>query len=158
MQTQRSSLVTAAEAGWLGGALGNGLLGAVYSLGPVQRLFYDPAQQSRLFIELTPTRDIPVSVAGLVLLCALHGVLYARFRPTLPGDAWWRRGLFWGGCLWALYWLFQEWFIYRTLLLEPWPLLALELVILLSGALLEGLVIAFVVERWGTTSRPMAAS
>ena len=150
----------AALAGWMGGFLGNGVLGAIYSLAPVQRLLYDPERQSRLFIELTPTRDMPVSVAGLILLSAVHGLLYARLHPALPGRDWRVRGFAWGTCIWAMYWVFQEWFIYRTLLLEPWSLVAFELLVLLSGALLEGLVIAFVIERWGlrTVASPRAPS
>jgi hypothetical protein len=46
-----------------------------------------------------------------------------------------------------MYWLFQEWFIYNTLLGEPFILNALELAILMLGSLVEGIVIAFVLAR-----------
>ena len=48
----------------------------------------------------------------------------------------------WGLVLWALYWLPQEWFIYITLLREPLPLAGLELLILGLGSIVEGVIIA----------------
>lgn len=42
-----------------------------------------------------------------------------------------------------MYWLFQEWFIYHTLLHEPILLNLLEPAILLVGSLVEGLIIAW---------------
>lgn len=116
-------------AGLVGGFLGNGLMGALFSSPPVQSILYNPEWQSPLFIELTPKRNIPLSVAGLVVLSG-------------------------GLSIWLMYWLFQEWFIYNTLLGEPLLLNLLELVILLSGTLVEGLVIAFLLAR----SRPRAWS
>jgi len=46
-----------------------------------------------------------------------------------------------------MFWVFQEWFIYHTLLGEPLALNLLELAILLAGSLVEGLVIAFILAR-----------
>lgn len=51
--------------------------------------------------------------------------------------------MFWGFTIWMLYWVFQEWFMFHTLLEEPIVLALLELVILLFGSLVEGLVIAW---------------
>lgn len=129
-------------AGLVGGFVGNAVLGAVFSSPPVQSVLYDPALQSPLFIELTPKRDIPVSVGGLVVLSVIHAWLFSVFKPSIPGDSWIHKGLFWGLTIWLTYWLFQEWFIYHTLLGEPLLLNLLELVILLSGSLVEGLIIA----------------
>lgn len=42
-----------------------------------------------------------------------------------------------------MYWVFQEWFVYHTLLLEPLLLNLLELVILLIGSIIEGLIISW---------------
>jgi len=140
-----------AAAGLAGGFAGNALLGALFSSPPVRAVLYDPARQSALFRELTPQRDIPVSVAGLVMLSVIHGWLYALLRPSIPGATPLRKGLFWGLVIWAMYWLFQEWFIYHTLLQEPLLLCLLELAILLAGSLLEGVVIAKVVD--GYTAR-----
>ncbi len=140
-------------AGLLGGFIGNGVLGALFSLPLIKSVLYDPALQSRLFIEITPKRDIPASVAGLVLLSALHGLFFAILRAAVPGRNWVQKGLFWGLLIWALYWLFQEWFIYHTLLQEPLILNLLELVLLLTGSVLEGLIISFLVE--GKASLPV---
>lgn len=137
-------------AGWLGGFVGNAVLGAAFSSPWVQAVLYHPAWQSPLFIEITRTRDIALSVAGLIVLSGLHGVLYQMARPVLPGRNWVKRGALWGGVVWIGYWLFQEWFIYVTLLREPILLALFELAILLVGAVVEGIVIAGVLE-W----RPM---
>ena len=47
-----------------------------------------------------------------------------------------------------MYWLFQEWFIYNTLLGESIILNLLELCILAIGSGVEGLVISFVLVKW----------
>jgi hypothetical protein len=137
----------AVVAGMLGGFIGNGVLGALFSVPFIRSLLYDPAVQSQLFISITPNRNIPVSVAGLVLLSGVHGWLFALFRPSMPGRNWVQKGLFWGAVIWALYWLFQEWFIYHTLLQEPLILNLLELVLLLTGSVMEGLIISFMIAR-----------
>jgi hypothetical protein len=46
-----------------------------------------------------------------------------------------------------MYWLFQEWFIYNTLLGEPVLLNLFELSILLLGSLAEGIILAFFLAR-----------
>jgi hypothetical protein len=96
-----------------------------------------------LFIEITPQRNIPVSVSGLVILSIVHAWLFGVLQPSIPGRTWLRKGLFWGVTIWSMYWLFQEWFIYNTLLGEPLLLNVLELSILMLGSLVEGAVIAF---------------
>jgi hypothetical protein len=135
------------SAGLLGGFLGNGILGAIFSLPPVRAILYDPSIQSRLFIEITPLRNIPVSVAGLVVLSIIHSWLFSVFMPSVPGRSWMKKGMFWGLVIWLVYWVFQEWFIYHTLLGEPILLNLLELAILLAGSLTEGIVIAFILAR-----------
>ena len=139
-------------AGWIGGFFGNALLGAIFSSPWVRSVLHNPAWQSRLFIEITPQRDIAVSVIGLIALSGLHGLLFSQFAPSIPGASWLEKGLSWGVIIWATYWLFQEWFIYVTLLKEPLPLAFLELAILLAGSLLEGLVTARVLSRRGDAS------
>ena len=142
----RSSWPRVAIAGLVGGFVGNGVLGALFSSAPVRRVLYDPAIQSALFIDITPRRSIPVSVGGLVVLSVIHAWLFAVLRPSIPGVTWLKKGLFWGFVIWSMFWLFQEWFIYHTLLGEPLLLNLLELVILLAGSLVEGMIIAFVIE------------
>lgn len=134
-------------AGLIGGFVGNGVLGAIFSSPPIKSILYNPAWQSQLFIDITPNRNIPLSVAGLVVLSVIHGWLFQVFLPSIPGSTWMKKGLFWGFTIWAMYWLFQEWFIYNTLLGEPLILNLLELTVLLLGSLAEGLVIAFVLAR-----------
>lgn len=134
-------------AGLVGGFIGNGVLGALFSSPPVQSILYNPEWQSPLFIEITPKRNIAVSVAGLVLLSVIHAWLFSVFQPSIPGRTWQKKGLFWGLTIWLMYWVFQQWFIYNNLLGEPLLLNALELGILLLGALAEGIVIAFVLAR-----------
>lgn len=135
-------ILRALVAGWIGGFAGNAFLGAMFSNRWVREILYDPALQSQIFILLTPQRDIARSVIGLIVLSGLHGVLFVVLRPAIPGDSWVRKGVWWGGTIWAIYWLFQEWFIYITLLDEPVSLAALELAILFLGSLLEGVVIS----------------
>lgn len=134
-------------AGLVGGFIGNGVLGALFSAPLIKSILYNPTIQSQLFIDLTPNRNIPVSVTGLVLLSAIHGWLFAVLRPAIPGVNWIQKGLFWGFSIWAMYWLFQEWFIYHTLLQEPLLLNLFELVILLTGSVIEGLIISFILGR-----------
>lgn len=134
-------------AGLLGGFFGNGILGAVFSLPFINTILYNPAIQSQLFIEVTPVRNIPLSVTGLIVLSVLHAYFFSTFEPSIPGKTWQKKGLFWGFTIWAMFWLFQEWFIYHTLLGEPLILNALELMILLTGSLVEGLIISFMLSK-----------
>ncbi|MDH3252963.1 MAG: hypothetical protein OEM41_09245 [Ignavibacteria bacterium] len=134
-------------AGIVGGFVGNGVLGVLFSSAPIRSILYNPEWQSRLFIEVTPHRDVSVSVAGLVLLSVIHAWLFSVFMPSIPGKTWLKKGLFWGVTIWLMYWLFQEWFIYHTLLGEPLLLNLLELSILILGSLTEGTIISFFLAR-----------
>ena len=118
------------------------MLGAAFSSPWIHSILYDPHLQSALFIEITPQRNLPVSVFGLVMLSVIHSWLFHLFAPSIPGKSWIEKGLFWGLTIWMMFWLFQEWFIYHALLAEPWFLNLLKLGILLIGSLTEGLVIA----------------
>jgi hypothetical protein len=136
-----------ALAGLIGGFVGNGVLGAIFSSTPMKSILYNPEIQSQLFIDLTLRRNIPVSVTGLVVLSVIHAWLFSIFKPSIPGNTWFRQGLFWGLTIFLMFWLFQEWFVYHTLLGEPLILNLLELLILLVGSLVEGVVIAFLLRR-----------
>ena len=133
--------------GLLAGLIGNAVLGILFTLPPIQSILYNPELQSSLFLEITVLRNVPYSVAGLVVLSVIHSALYYVFRSAMPGKTWLRKGLFWGLVIWLMFWVFQEWFIYHTLLQEPFLLNLLELVLLLVGSLLEGIVIAFFLSR-----------
>lgn len=139
--------VKIAVAGIAGGFIGNGILGAIFSIPHVRSILYNPSIQSALFIEITQKRNIPVSVFGLVVLSVIHSWLFAVLEPSIPGRTWVKKGLFWGMTIWAMFWVFQEWFIYHTLLGEPIILNLLELVVLLAGSLVEGLVISFILRN-----------
>lgn len=143
----KSDAVKILVAGLVGGFIGNGVLGALFSSPSIQSILYNPEWQSQLFIEITPKRNIAVSVAGLVILSIIHAWLFSVLMPSIPGRTWLKKGLFWGLAIWSMYWLFQEWFIYHTLLGEPFLLNALELAILMLGSLVEGIVIAFFLAR-----------
>lgn len=144
-------VISSILAGWLGGFAGNAFLGAMFSSPWIKNVLYNPAWQSQLFLDVTPQRDIALSVVGLIVLSGLHGVLFRLFKPSIPGSSWFRQGLFWGLIIWASYWLFQEWFIYITLLREPIALALVELAILLIGSIIEGCVIAKVIEKSGAS-------
>lgn len=137
-----TTFVRSLIAGWAGGFAANGLLGVIFSNQWVRTVLYDPSLQSQLFITVTPQRNIAVSVIGLIVLSGIHGLMYSLMSQSIPGRTWLMKGMTWGLMIWASYWLFQEWFIYITLLGEPPVLAIFELIILLAGALLEGLVIA----------------
>ena len=142
-----SDTVKILVAGLVGGLIGNGVLGALFSMPPIQSILYNQEWQSPLFIEITPQRNLPVSVAGLVLLSIIHAWLFSVLMPSIPGKTWLKKGLFWGLTIWLMYWLFQEWFIYNTLLGEPLLLNVLELTILMVGSLVEGIIIACILVR-----------
>lgn len=144
----KNSILWSLLAGMIGGFVGNGVLGAIFTSTPIQAILYDPAVQSELFITITPQRDVFISVVGLVVLSSIHGVLFQLFYPSIPGSSWIEKGLFWGLIIWAMFWLFQEWFIYHTLLNEPIALNILELFVLLLGSLVEGVVISLILVKW----------
>ena len=129
-------------AGLLGGFVSEGIMGALFANPLTKAILYDPRIQSRLYIDITAQRNLPISIAGLVILSLVHAWLYVIFLRSLPGRTWVRKGLFWGFTIWVMYWVFQEWFMFRMLLNEPVVLNLLELVMLLIGSLIEGLIIA----------------
>ena len=129
-------------AGLLGGFIGEGVMGGLFMSAPINNILYNPEIQSDLFIQITPERDLFISIAGMVVLSVIHAWLFSVFMPSIPGKTWVKKGLFWGFTIWLLYWVFQEWFIYHTLINEPLILNLLELVILLLGSIVEGLIIA----------------
>lgn len=129
--------------GLVAGFISEGILGILFVNPFIKSILYNPNIQSQLFIEITPQRNLIVSIAGIVVLSIIHAWLYAIFIKSIPGATWVKKGLFWGLTIWLIFWVFQEWFIYHTLLNEPLILNALELAILLIGSCVEGLIIAF---------------
>jgi len=134
-------------AGLIGGFIGEGIMGGLFMSPPVNSILYNPEIQSQLFIEITPDRDLFKSIAGMVVLSIAHAWFYSIFIQSIPGKTWIKKGLFWGFTIWLMYWVFQEWFIYHTLLNEPILLNLLELTILLLGSLAEGIIIAWFLKK-----------
>ena len=129
--------------GLLGGFISEGFLGAMFMSSPIQGILYNPEWQSKLFLEITPKRDLFPSIAGIVILSVAHSWLFNLFQASIPGKSWISKGLFWGFTIWLMYWVFQEWFIYHTLLQEPILLNLVELTILLGGSFIEGIIISW---------------
>ena len=140
-------LLTVVYSGLLGGIISEGIMGAIFMSPPIQKLLYNPDLQSALFLKITPTRELVYSISGMVMLSVIHSWLFYVFQPSVPGRTWLGKGLFWGLSIWLMYWVFQEWFIYHTLLREPILLNLLELTILLVGSLLEGCVISKIIMK-----------
>lgn len=134
-------------AGLIGGFVGEGIMGGLFMSPPINSILYNPEIQSQLFIEITPDRDLLKSIAGMVVLSIAHAWFYSIFIQSIPGKTWIKKGLFWGFTIWLMYWVFQEWFIYHTLLKEPIILNLLELTILLLGSLAEGIIIAWILKK-----------
>lgn len=125
------------------GFVGNAISGILFTLPITTSILYNPALQSDLFLEITPLRNIPLSVVGLIVLSIIPTYLFVTLRTAVPGADWVKKGLFWGLVIWGMFWVMQEWFVYYTLLQEPLPLALFELLLLLPGALAQGLAIAY---------------
>ena len=134
-------------AGLFAGFVSEGILGVLFVNPFIKSILYNPNIQSQLFIDITPQRNLVVSVIGIIVLSIIHAWLYTIFAKSIPGTTWIKKGLFWGLTIWLMFWVFQEWFIYHTLLNEPLILNALELAILLIGSFVEGLIIAFIFKK-----------
>lgn len=134
-------------AGLLAGFVSEAILGALFVNPFIKSILYNPNIQSQLFIEITPQRNLVISIIGIIFLSIIHAWLYTIFAKSIPGTTWVKKGLFWGLTIWLMFWVFQEWFIYHTLLNEPFILNSLELALLLIGSCVEGLIIAFVFRK-----------
>lgn len=128
--------------GLIAGIVSEGVLGVLFMSPPLHKILYNPNWQSKLFLDVTPTRRLFPSIAGIIILSIAHSWLFMIFQKSIPGNNWLRKGLFWGFTIWLLYWVFQEWFIYHTLLQEPILLNIIELTILFLGSCVEGLIIS----------------
>ncbi|MCX6303497.1 MAG: hypothetical protein NT040_00875 [Bacteroidetes bacterium] len=138
--------------GLIAGFVSEGILGALFMSPPIQSILYNPNWQSKLFLEVTPTRDLIPSIAGIVILSVAHSWFFSLFQKSIPGATWIKKGLFWGFSIWLMFWVFQEWFIYHTLLKEPILLNLVELTVLLLGSFVEGLIISkFLFEKSNDT-------
>lgn len=130
--------------GLIAGFVSEGLLGFLFTSPFIRSFLYNPDLQSPAFLDVTSHRvvSLPITISGLIILSIIHAWLYTVFLKSIPGKTWLNKGLFWGFTIWIMYWIFQEWFIYHTLLGEPLILVLLELMLLLLGSLVEGLIIS----------------
>jgi hypothetical protein len=78
----------------------------------------------------------------VVLLGGIHGMVFSRLRPSLPGAATARKGLSFGILLWIFSYLFFEFLHPWGQFHEPMPLVLLELLMWLVVALAEGMTLA----------------
>lgn len=117
-------------------------------------ILLDPARQSPKLIAvwtaLEPlprvvTEPLPI-IIGLMLFGLLHARLYAALAPRWPAGAA-GRVLRFAVLLFALVYLFWEFFTPFNLFREPLPLVALELLFWFLIALAEAFAIALVLER-----------
>lgn len=81
--------------GLIAGFISKGILGVFFTIPFIKSILYNPNIQSQLFIEITPHRDIPFSVAGLVVLSVIHAWLFVIFVSEIPGETWIKKGFFW---------------------------------------------------------------
>ena len=133
--------------GILGGLAGGLVMTFLYELPPIHALLFNPDLQSPLFLEAAPQRNMGASFAGLLVIGVVHAWLFSVVWESIPGSTWVKQGLFWGVAIWAVYWAFNEWFTFYAVLQQPLTLILLELPLLLLGACVEGLVIAFFILR-----------
>lgn len=131
--------------GLLAGFVSQGVMGALFMNPWSQSLLSDPGLQSSLYRELSALRPLVPSIVGLVVWGIVPAVLHHRLAT--PGS-WAKAGLVTGAWVWVLFWLPQEWFMYVTLIGEPLPLAALELVFAAVGCAVQGLILA-----WGLAPR-----
>jgi len=124
-------------------------LGILLVFGPAQAVLGDPGVQSaKLLAAFGPEPAAPrmieapaLVLAGLLGIGLLWGWVYAWLAGFWPGS-WWRRGLRFGVVGWVLMVPWFEFYLPWNVLLEPAPLVALELACWAVVLLGVGLVIA----------------
>lgn len=131
----------------LAGFISEAFMGLIFTSQAIKGLLYNPKLQSEKFIEITSSREVSLTttIIGMILLSGIHSWLFSILHESIPGQTKLKQGLFFGFMIWLVYWLFQEWFVYHTMLGEPILLTLLELAILLAGSLIEGIIISFMV-------------
>lgn len=108
-------------------------------------MMHDSTRNSRRYIDSASQMKLPVAIIGLILLSIIHSVIFAFIGPALPGTTWLSHGIAFGVMIWLFFWLFQEWFAFHCLLGVPFSLNAFRLLVLLIGAMIEGIIIACIV-------------
>jgi len=124
------------------------MLALLVIFGPAQHFLLDPDLQSAKFLEVfggsPPPRmnEAPwLVIVGIVAIATLWGGLYVGLSRSWT-DAWWRRGLRFGGIAWLLMVPWFEFYLPWNVMREPALLVALEMVCWAGVLACVGLVIA----------------
>lgn len=133
------------SAGLLAGAVSNAVVGLIFTRKPVHAMMHDSSRNSRKYIDVATQMNLPVAIIGLILLSVIHSVIFAFIGAALPGSTWLTRGIIFGVMIWLFFWLFQEWFAFHCLLSVPISINSFRLVVLLIGAVIEGIIISWIV-------------
>lgn len=123
--------------------------GLLLVFGPAQAMLADPSLQSAKFLSAFMEPPLPrmagnpaILSGGLLLVALIHAAVYATLHPKLNGSAW-RRGASFGLIAWALMVPWFEFYLPWNVMLEPWPLVLLEVACWLLVLLAVGVTIAF---------------
>ena len=122
--------------------------GLLLVFGPAQALLADPSLQSAKFLAAFMEPPLPrmaghpeILAVGLLTIALVHAAVYTTLRPKLNGGAW-RRGATFGLIAWALMVPWFEFYLPWNVMLEPWPLVLLEIVCWLVVMLAVGVSVA----------------
>jgi hypothetical protein len=132
------------SSGLLAGAISNAVVGFIFTRKPIHGMIHDSSRNSRKYIDTASQMNLPVAIIGLILLSVIHSVIFAFIGASLPGVTWVSRGIFFGIMIWLFFWLFQEWFAFHCLLGVPFTINSFRLLVLLIGAVIEGVIISWV--------------
>lgn len=127
----KSLLVRGVLSGLAGGVAWMLALTVVFT--PAQLLLADPDLQSAKMLSAFAAEPLPrtaaqplILPAGLLVIGAVWGLVYAHLAQGWT-VAWWKRGLRFALVAWALMALWFEFYLPWNVLLEPAPLVLLEL-------------------------------
>jgi hypothetical protein len=144
------SAVISGIAGIFAGAAVSGPL--LFAIGPFT-IFNEAIQSPKVQAVWDELEPLPLMISNpvafalvLALLGVVHGLVFALIVGGLPGRRL-KRGLLYGLIIWLMSHLFFELNGPYGLLGEPMPLVGVELIVSLIGALLEGIVISAVYGR-----------
>lgn len=122
--------------------------GLNYIFGAVQGVLADPAMQSAKMMaiyELQPPARIVIHPwllpAGFLVVALFQACAFAFVRPALPAGPV-ARGAAFGSVAWALFVPWFEFYLPWSLMLEPTPLVLLEMLCWAAIMLLVGLAIS----------------
>ena len=139
------------------------IVGMAVFFGPAQAILTNPALQSAKMNAAFSNHPLPrgsetawIVPVGLLLIGCLWGIVYVWLTQSWSGP-WWRRGLIFGALAWTLMVPWFEFYVPWNVLLEPAPLVALELACWAGVILCVGLALAgteTMLARWFGNSTP----